>query len=398
MTLADWDFPPYAVSLADVLPAVLASIGHPIAPPGAPPIALPGAPPIALPGAPSEPEILLPPAHSAVVALIDGLGANQLQRRSGHAPFLRRLNSAAPELRCGFPSTTATSLTSFGTGLAAGQHGVIGTLAPTTCGTELFSHLTWEGGPDPAAYQPAPTFLQAAHAAGVAVTTVSRPAFKGSGLTRAALHGGAFIGAASANQRVAATLQALRKATGPALVYLYIDEVDKAGHGFGPNSWQWGESVENADQILREVAAGMPSGTSLSVTADHGMIEAPITDRFDVAAHPDLAEGVRLLGGDPRAAHVFCEPGAAGDVATRWKAVMGGAAVILTRDEAIEAGWFGPVAGDFRSRIGDVVTAMTGQFTVLDSRACRPAFLRLLGHHGSMSEEETGIPLLHLPA
>ncbi len=380
--MADWHVPPHTPFIGDVLPAVLASIGHRSA----------------APGTLGEPAILLPPARCAVVALVDGLGAEQLRQRSGHAPFLRRLSSAAPELRCGFPSTTATSLTSFGTGLAAGEHGVIGTLAPTTSQAELFSHLTWEGGPDPAVYQRTPTLLETAGSSGVAVTTVSRPAFKGSGLTRAALQGGTFIGAASADQRVAATLQALRGAAGPALVYLYIDEVDKAGHGYGPNSWQWGESVENADQILREVAAGMPSGTSLSVTADHGMIEAPITDRFDVAAHPDLAEGVRLVGGDPRAAHVFCEPGAARDVARRWRTVMGGAALVLTREEAIDAGWFGPVLDDFRARIGDVVTAMTRQFTVLDSRACRPAFLRLLGHHGSMSEEETRIPLLHLPA
>lgn len=303
-----------------------------------------------------------------------------------------------PEVRSGFPSTTATSLTSFGTGLPGGQHGVIGTLGPLPSGAGLFSHLTWEGGPDPATYQRVPTLLQAAQAAGVAVTTVSRPAFAGSGLTRAALYGGAFVGAKTSEQRVAATLQALRSATGPALVYLYLDEVDKAGHGFGPNSWQWGECVENADQILREVAAGMPSGTSLTVTADHGMIEAPIGDRFDLATQPDLASGVRLLGGDPRAAHVFCEPGAAGDVQARWMAIMGEAAIVAGREEAIGRGWFGPVGDEVRGRIGEVVTAMIGQFTVLDSRDCRPAFLQLVGHHGSMSDEETLIPMLHLPA
>ncbi|MGB5950920.1 MAG: nucleotide pyrophosphatase/phosphodiesterase family protein [Ornithinimicrobium sp.] len=382
MTVADWYFPPYTATIADVLPAALASIGHPVAS-----------------GEESgRPIVTLPPARAAVVALIDGLGEEQLRRRSGHAPFLRRLGSAAPDLRCGFPSTTATSLTSLGTGLSAGQHGVIGTLAPTPDGLDLFSHLTWEGGPDPAAYQPKPTLLHTAAEAGVAVSTVSRPAFKGSGLTRVALHGGSFVGAATSDQRVAATLHALRQAKGPTLIYLYIDEVDKAGHGFGPDSLPWGESVENADQIVREIAAGMPPGTSLTVTADHGMIEAPHALRFDVATDPDLADGVRLVGGDPRAAHVFCEPGAAEDVTTRWRATMGEAAIIASRDEAIAEGWFGPVFDNNRSRIGDLVVVMTGQYTVLDSRSCRPAFLQLLGHHGSMSDAETKIPLLHLPA
>ena len=50
-----------------------------------------------------------------------------LARRGGHAPFLRSLlPSAAARARRGFPSTTATSVRSFGTGLAAGTHGLIG--------------------------------------------------------------------------------------------------------------------------------------------------------------------------------------------------------------------------------------------------------------------------------
>lgn len=380
-----WAPPASAATLGDLLPAVFASLG------------------VALPEAgidPSRPElptprIELPSAKKAVVALVDGLGSKQLRRRSGHAPFLRTLSDPIEGLRSGFPSTTATSLASLGTGLSPGRHGLIGTMGLHPNGKGLFSHLSWTGGPDPVAYQPSPTLFARAAGAGVAVTTVSRSAFAGSALTRAVLHGGSFVGAETSADRVAATVAALKATSGPTLVYLYLDEVDKAGHTSGPASWQWGEAVEGADRTLRDVAAALPPGTSLTVTADHGMIEAPYADRFDVAYDSDLNDGVELLGGDPRAGHVFCHPGAHDDVLARWQGVLGDAAVMLTREEAIEQGWFGEVSDVVRPRIGDIVTAMTGAYTVLDSRDCRPAFLGLVGHHGSLSDDETLIPLLH---
>ncbi len=386
-----WAPPPYAASLGDVLPAVLASLGIEL--PHLDRHYLPQAG--AEPGSLHTPRIVLPPVAKAVVALVDGLGSKQLRRRSGHAPFLRTLSGPLERLRSGFPSTTATSLASLGTGLSPGQHGLIGTMGLMPSGAALFSHLSWDSGPDPVAYQPAPTLLARAARAGVAVTTVSRGAFAGSALTRAALGGGAFVGAETSADRVAATLAALNATPGPALVYLYLDEVDKAGHTAGPDSWQWGEAVEGADRTLRDVATALPAGTSLTVTADHGMIEAPFADRFDLATNSDLNDGVALLGGDPRAGHVFCRPGARDDVLARWRGVLGEAAVLATREAAIDQGWFGAVRDAVRPRIGDVVTAMTGAYTVLDSRDCRPAFLGLIGHHGSLSDDETLIPLLH---
>ncbi|MGB3257570.1 MAG: alkaline phosphatase family protein [Ornithinimicrobium sp.] len=378
-----WTPPPYAVSLIDVLPAVLSSLSLPVPVGGS---------------AWRTPVITLPRARKAVVALVDGLGARQLSRRSGHAPFLRTLDEPVAELRSEFPSTTATSLASFGTGLRCGEHGLIGTLAPVPGAQRLFSHLSWDGGPDPLTYQPATTLFTQAAAAGAAVTTVSRPSFAGSALTQAALHGGQFVGAGSAQERVDATIAALHAHPGPAVVYLYLDEVDKAGHVYGPSSWQWGEAVETADRTLREVSDRMPVGTSLTVTADHGMIEAPHSHRRDLADDPGLDEGVVMLGGEPRAGHLFCEPGTRAEVLSRWSEILGDEAVVATREEAIDAGWFGTVRADVLPRIGDVVTAMKGPFTVLDSRVSRRNFLALVGHHGSMTDDETLVPLLHRPA
>lgn len=343
-----------------------------------------------------EPTWGLDPTRRVVVVLVDGLGARQLERASGHAPFLRTLGSPVEDFRCGFPSTTATSLTSLGTGRRAGDHGIVGWQTGLDDGERLFNHLGWRDGPDPLTHQPLSTLLQEAGRRDVNVTTVSRGMFESSGFTRAALRGGGFLPAEEPEERTAGVLQALAAAgrRGRALVYAYWDEVDKAGHVHGPGSLEWGEAVEAVDAFVAGLAEQAPEGTTIVVTADHGMIGAPLERRHDLAYDETLAAGVRLLAGEPRAPQAWCEPGAVEDVVATWREELAGEAVVLTRDEAVGAGWFGPLREGYERRVGEVVVAMLGDSTLLDSALLRPSILRLRGHHGSITDPETAVPLL----
>ena len=363
--------------LASVLPAALGALG------------------VGLPDGIPAPTWSLPPARHVVVVLVDGLGARQLKRRAGHAPFLRSMSAATPDARCGVPSTTATSLTSLGTGLPPGGHGIVGWQTVLPDG-RLFNHLGWRDGPEPEVHQPHPTLLQHAEAAGVSVTTVSRPLFETSGFTRVALRGGGYVPTENAGERAAGVLGALAGAgpAGRSLVYAYWDEVDKAGHVHGPGSVEWGEALEEVDAFVREVAAGAPDGTVVVLTSDHGMVDAPHISRRDLAYDDVLAAGVRVLAGEPRAPQAWCETGRVREVVTTWTDELGGSALVLTREEAVEAGWFGPVRAGYEQRIGEVVAVMLDATTVLDSRLLRPQVLALRGHHGSVTDAETAVPLL----
>jgi hypothetical protein len=332
-----------------------------------------------------------------VVVMVDGLGSEQLRRRSGHAPFLRGLASPAPRLTCGFPATTATSLASFGTGLPPGAHGMVGWQVLIPGHDRLLNHLSWDGGPVPEVWQPHRTIFELLEAGGVAVTKIGPAHFDGSGMTLAAQRGGSFAAAWALPERVDAAVASLTAAP-RSFVYLYWGEVDKIGHTFGPDSWQWGEEVERTDAAIADLAARLPAGTSLTVTADHGMVEAPEQLRRDLAWEEDLAHGIRHLGGDARAPQPYCEPGAAPDVLASWTELLGDQALVVSREEAVDLGWFGPVAEGVTERIGELVVAMRGKATVLDSRDHRPEFLALRGHHGSLTGDEMAIPLLHLPA
>jgi hypothetical protein len=66
---------------------------------------------------------------------------------------------------------------------------------------------------------------------------------------------------------------------------------------------------------------------------------------------------------------------------------------VVTRDSAIESGWFGVVDAAVRPRLGDVLVASVGDVAVVSSR--RFAYeATLVGLHGSMTADEMLVPLL----
>ena len=366
-----------AATLADVLPSVAAALGVPVRGPGL---------------------LAVPPARSAVVVLVDGLGELLLERRGGHAPFLRRLRSGslpAAVVSSGFPSTTATSMGMFGTGRLPGSHGLVGLEVLDPDRGVLFNELSWDPAVDPRLWQPGSTVFEEVAAAGLEVVRIGPRYFDGSGLTEATLRGGRFVASSSLAGRVDAAAAAVAGAPGGALVYLYWGELDKVGHVHGCDSWQWGEELTAVDSELARLARLLPADTLLAVTADHGMVDVPFADRVDVAHEPDLVAGVHLVGGEARALHLYCTPdGDPADVVERWRQRFDGTMEVVPRDVAVAAGWFGPVAPHVLPRIGDVIARAIASVAVVDSRTARPELLRLVGLHGAGTPQEQLIPFL----
>lgn len=340
------------------------------------------------------PEVLrLAATNRACVLLVDGLGDLLLRERAGHAPFLRGLLGSVGTLSAGFPTTTATSMGNLGTGLPPGGHGLVGYEVLDPARDELLNELSWDAAVDPRTWQPETTVLQHVAAAGIEVVRIGPAYFDGSGLTEAALRGGRFVAAGSLDARVDAALAALRSSP-RALVYVYWGDVDKIGHQEGCGSWQWGEELTKVDAAVRRLAAAMPSDATLHVTADHGMVDVPHHQRLDLAHEPRLSLGVRHAGGEARCPQLYVKPGQTQAVLARWAEALDGRADVLTREQAVAAGWFGPVAPHVLPRIGDVVVACRPGTAVVDSVRQRPQVVRLLGLHGSLTPQESLVPLL----
>ena len=327
-----------------------------------------------------------------VVVLVDGLGHLNLTERAGHAPFLRSLVGGTTPLRTTFPSTTASAMGTFGTGASVGTTGMLGYTVRVPSTGELGNLVSWTGMPPAEQWQREPTVFERLGAQGVATTSIGPGRFAGSGLTVAALRGARYRAAEQLAGRVDATLDALRS---PGLVHLYWGDVDKVGHHHGWGSWQWGDALAELDAELGRLARGLPRGTTLVITADHGMVDVDRAQRWDVAHDERLAAGVALVTGEPRASQLHVAPGVDPvAVAARWQDVLGASAVVVTADEAVGAGWFGAVAPGVEPVLGDVVVAMAGRATVVDSATQSPGSLDLVGVHGSLTPHELLVPYL----
>jgi hypothetical protein len=369
--------PRYGVaSLADVLPSALAALG------------IPGPDPLGL----SE---SLDGVRRVAVLLVDGLGWHQLPLAAPHAATLAEFAAApeARELTAGFPSTTPTSLVTIGTGAPPGAHGVVGFFLNVPGSTRVLNHITWADEPDPRTWQPVETLFARAAAAGVATSVVSRPEFNGSGLTVAAYRGAGYRGATGIDALATEMLDALGKEA-PALVYGYFGDVDRVGHACGVDSPQWRTAVADVDRLVGILAAGLPGDAALLVTADHGQLNVPLERRFDLDTDARLRAGVALVAGEPRVRYLHVVPGATEDVIAAWKSVLGSAAWIGTRDEAVAAGWYGPVAPEHLPRIGDVVAVCEDDYAVLASASEPSTIASLVAFHGSYTPVEMAVPLL----
>ncbi|MGD0554557.1 MAG: nucleotide pyrophosphatase/phosphodiesterase family protein [Streptosporangiaceae bacterium] len=334
----------------------------------------------------------LPPVRRACLLIVDGLGLEGLRDRQAAAPFLSELAFNGTTLSCGFPATTVTSLSSLGTGRPPGEHGMLGYQVAVPGTGTLLNGLHWDARIDPVAWQPLPTIFERAEAAGVTASHVAPESLRATGLSRAAFRGARFRRANSMGALAAEASAALHESE-RALVTVYHGDLDGAGHDYGTHSDAWGFQLSHVDKLLEQIVGALPPNTVLYVTADHGMVTVPDQDRFDADRIPALREGVALLGGDARARYVYAKPGAADDVLAAWRDVLGEHAWVVSRDEAIKDGWFGPVAPEMAPRIGDVVAAMAGNSAVVATRS-EPGESTMFGMHGSLTPAEQLVPLL----
>lgn len=339
--------------------------------------------------------ISLPPVRAAVVVLVDGLGASLVRDHAGHA---RRLTAAAPGRRdvidSGFPTTTAAALATLSTGLAPGQHGLVGFSAIDTANDRVVPMLTgWDSLAQPQQWQPHPTVFERATQAGIDAVVVGAERYRDSDFTAAVLRGARWVAAASIDDRLQLAA-ALMRDPGERIVYVYIPELDQAGHSQGVDSAAWLHRLEELDAALAVFDTSLPRDAGVLLTADHGMLDLAPHQRLTIDASSELWNGVRHVAGEPRCLQLGLDELAdLGAVLDRWRSAEGSRAWVVSRQEAIDAGWFGDVSAEVLPRIGDVLVAARARVAYYDERSATSQSLAMVGQHGSFSPEEVRVPL-----
>lgn len=375
-----------------------------------------------------------------VMVLVDGLGWQMLRERAGHTPNLRRLLADSDYLHTCAPSTTAAALTTLATGVYPGAHAMVGYAVrdPLLRGQLAAGHMPGPGdvfdlitfknsSHDPLTWQSVPTLIERANAKANAgygpqlgAVSIGRSKFAGSGLSLAAWRGFKHIGVDALDQRPYQAYRAIKE--GAKLVYLYVGELDHAGHNHGWHSDKWLEALEALDAMVGQLFRRLPAGTRIVLTADHGMVDTDRHHRIDLAKEKELAKDVVAVAGESRFLQLYVPDdvasapaagspglGVAGprraggvvensgreelaqSVAKRWAEFLGDRAIWVGTDPAP---LMGPLSPGARAAVGDVLVALNDNWTVVDSRVQSFHATQLIGVHGSLTSVELEVPLI----
>ncbi|MDH4145197.1 MAG: alkaline phosphatase family protein [Acidimicrobiia bacterium] len=323
-------------------------------------------------------------ADQVVLLVLDGLGWDQLAEREACAPTLASF-AGGPATTVA-PSTTATALTSIATGLAPGEHGIVGYRIMVE--GEVLNVLRWNTvqGDGRARHRPALLQPNAAFA-GHRPPVVTKADFVDTGFTQAHLEATRFTGYRQPSTLV--THVAAHARRGEPFIYAYYEGIDKVAHEYGLSEYYDAE-LRAADQIVANLMAALPSGVALLVTADHGQVH---TGDDVVAPHRDVLAHVAQQSGEARFRWLHARSGRAGALHEACEAHHGEQAWVFTRDELVDGGWFGPkVTDEARARLGDVALAAKGTIAFSDPADSGPYVL--VGRHGSLTSAEMRVPLL----
>lgn len=375
-----------------------------------------------------------------VMVLVDGLGWQMLRERAGHTPNLRRLLADSDYLHTCAPSTTAAALTTLATGVYPGAHAMVGYAVrdPLLRGHlgaghvpgpgDVFDLITFKNSShDPLTWQSVPTLIERANAKANAgcgpqlgAVSIGRSKFAGSGLSLAAWRGFKHIGVDALDQRPYQAYRAIKE--GAKLVYLYVGELDHAGHNHGWHSDKWLEALEALDAMVGQLFRRLPAGTRIVLTADHGMVDTERHHRIDLAKEKELAKDVVAVAGESRFLQLYVADdvasapaagspglgvaGPRGDggvvensgreelaqsVAKRWAEFLGDRAIWVGTDPSP---LMGPLSPGARAAVGDVLVALNDNWTVVDSRVQSFHATQLIGVHGSLTPVELEVPLI----
>jgi len=366
---------------------------------------------------------------TVVLLVADGLGYLQLQRemQAGNAPNLAELVARASDgdacvsyssITSVFPTTTVAALGSVNSGVAPKDHGLLsytvylpemGMVAELIRWGPLNRRVSFadpEFGQVPEEFFWAETTYSRLHAAGVERTFAVNPnGFSGTALTRMLHQHATYAGYIATSSLGPVVSRLVHESTDLTYVYAYWPTVDTIAHLIGPLSPEHSAEVAGLDfQIGRLLAAIQSRGDTLfMLTADHGHIDTRPEEAISFAGHPELMRMLKATpAGERRAVYLHALDGAVGEVLGYARERLRDVAVAMPRDEAVEAGLFGP--GDLSpraaGRIGDVLVFPRGNLQLVppppetpdgNPPPKGPAFR---GLHGGLTPDEALVPLL----
>jgi len=341
---------------------------------------------------------------NVILFVIDGLGYEFLLKNVGNGILKQHLQDKITSV---FPSTTATGVTTFLTGLAPQQHAITGWfmfvkelglvtrilpfnpryggLALSKTGIDpmvVFNHKPLSARLKAETYYLIPQHLFESDYTTVTSTGAEKYSYQ------------------SLDDCLRAVKEIVGNNRNKKFMYVYWSELDSLSHEFGLAGTEVISHLRELDHsILTLVDALKGSSSVLLITSDHGLVDTETMDRISLEEHPELAQTLTLpLCGEPRAAYCYVHPSKARNFRDYVHAHLGDYCHLYASQDLIRRHFFGLHTPDPRlqDRIGDYVLIMKEHYVLKDFISGEPThFLR--ANHGGVSSEEMYVPLINIP-
>lgn len=339
-------------------------------------------------------------ARNIVLLVIDGLGHEYLQRALPSGNLAHHCRGAITSV-C--PSTTASAIPTFLTGLPPQQHGFTGWFSYfAELGTVLavLPYRTRLGfmPVDATVVSPAdlsgvtpffarlPLTAESVMPDWIAGSTFNRAFCAGCGVRPYKNLGGLFK----------TIVQATKHRDRRKFIYAYWPGFDALAHQHGADSPAASAHLSDIDQRVGSLLATLQgSQTLLLVTADHGFIDTRPETTVSVNRHPQLAELLMApLCGEPRFAYCYVHPRNQRAFERYVSSHLSRQVDLYPSQQLVEEGWFGRGAAhpQLMQRVGHYALVARDDFKVVH-RIPGEAPLQQVGVHGGLSRQEMLVPL-----
>lgn len=329
---------------------------------------------------------------SAIVIMVDGLGAANLENRAQIAPYLN--SSRSEDIYCGFPSTTAVSIASFASAKTSSEHGLFGYRIYDRSRKESVNLLSGLDQYEVLDYLLAEPISALSN---LNVHAVTLAAYEHSGMTRATMHKALHHYAESIEERFEIAAQLSREAN--SLIYLYVPELDQCAHKFGVASQQWADLLQRVELSALQLARTISDSTGVLLTADHGIVDIESSRHIYLDLITELENKVVDVGGDPRVAYVYLTPQANKDaIRFALERELGERAVVLEPVELVEQQLWQDDLLAQDDLLPDLVLIALREVAFYHRVFAKTKSMQMVGQHGSLSDVEIRVPLIRFGA
>jgi hypothetical protein len=338
-----------------------------------------------------------------VFILADGLGMNLIERLPSASVLVAGL---AREIRTVFPSSSSVALTSLATGAWPNRHGITGQwthLPEAEAAAGLLQFVTRAGGRSLASLGvtvgqafPIPSIYALLRRDTVSlfpdglVNSVSSAYFSGERVRSG------YRALAEAVDVVADRILSARQ---PTYTYLYAPQIDLEAHHQGVFHPLVFSAIAEVGREVERLARLLGGRGRIVLTADHGLLDTPVTARHYLRPSAGLFEALRFPpSGDSRVLYLHVQPGAADRARAWFHHHYGDRFLVISTDEAEQLELFGPgpLSLHTRARLGDLIVLSTG-VDVLDYAPGKVDRLAsVVAHHSGLTPAEMRVPLIVL--